>query len=405
VGKGDDSIRRERETPADAESPGKEEKSEASPADPAVSARAAASTGVFNGRRFLADDRAKRSCAVRKKRPLRCVACLVAAIVFPIAVARAGSQEVSPQTRLQSALTDLDAAEPRLDTETRQYLPTFRAVLERVYLDRESATESELQLARALQAFTGSRAVDPGADLELLKSQIAATPGVKTKPEVLASQRKTPGGKRVGVVTLKVGARRKTIAEIAAGAGGYTPYQRAGEVARRLRAVHQKNALWWTQARADVRGNDHVVAAPQAPGGYVITADANYARERGLSRPALASRLLRDIRSTYDALASGGRDLTDLSPEEQKERRRQEAVDLRLDADAAFDRNDRGSAERLYVKARETDPSYVAAYTRLADLYAARKQADRRRAVLRQALARPDLDPADRREIERMLKQ
>lgn len=337
---------------------------------------------------------------MRRNRFVFYALCLLTAVGLPFSAA---SQEMSPQTRLQNALEALDRAEPRLDPEMRQYLPVFRAVLQRVYLDRDSATQSEMQLARAVRDFiSGSRQVDPRADLNALKSQLKGSPGIKTRPEVVATQRRTPGGKSVGVVALKVGDRQKTVAEIAAAAGGYSPGQRAQQVARRLRVTYQKSPLWWTQAKASPRGKDYVVAAPQAPGGYVITADANYARERGLSRPALARRLVADIRETYDSLAAN-RDLTELSPEERREKRREEAVDLRQQGDTAYDRGDVTGAEALYRQARDTDPSYVAAYRRLAELYGGRKQTPQRREVLRAALALPGLDATERRELQQML--
>jgi tetratricopeptide (TPR) repeat protein len=332
--------------------------------------------------------------------------CLLSTLGPGAAVAEAVyQQEESPEVRLRNDLAALERASRFLDTETKPYLPAFRAVLTRIHLDRASATANELELARAVRAFASSREVDPLADLQLLKAQLKSTPGIKTKPQVVASQRKTPGGGRIGVVTLNVGGRKKVVAEIIASAGGLNPGQRAQSVARRLGLTHQKNPLWWTQIKAGMVGKDYVVASPQAPGGYVITADANYARERGLTRERLAHRLVNDIRTTYDTLASDGRATTDLSADEQKERRREEAVERRLQGDAAYHQGKAAEAEALYQQSLALDPSYAVAYRRLAGLYAGPKQSQKRHEVLRQALAAPGLEDADRREIEQMLRK
>jgi tetratricopeptide (TPR) repeat protein len=241
-----------------------------------------------------------------------------------------------------------------------------------------------------------ARAVNPAKDLKdllgELKSKTGQAPGVKAMPQFVAGQRKTPGGRKIGFVTLKVGDEKKTVAEIFTAAGGYDQFERARQVSRRMQTAHKADPLWWTQMRVGNIRQNPVVAVPQSPDGYIITADANFARAWNTDQESLAKRLINNIRLTYDRLP--GRPIV---PET--------AVDLRIKGDEAYDSGNVQEAEQCYLKAKTKDRSYAEVYQRLAELYAAQNQTEKMRQVVQEALSLPSIDEEQRKELQQLLQR
>ncbi len=324
---------------------------------------------------------------------------LAFAILAPVP-ARGQAGEV----RLKKALQLLDRLEPAYDSEMRSYGPAIRAIVIRKFRDPASLTASEDDLVTEL--FRGTELEDPPPafisrspeeKLQELKAFIETkAPGIAKKPTFHSGERSTPGGKRIGYVEVQMQGRHRTVVEILAAPPHLTLRKRADTIAAGMRTLHARDPLWWTHMSVGRVRGEYVVQAPRAPRGYIITADQDFAKEWGLSRPKLAAQLIRTIRSTFDpnlVVAIRGDD-PDLL--------RQKAVDLRTQGDAAYG-SDPKRAEESYRAAISTDPGYAVAYTRLAGLYRSERRVADARQVLDRALRAPTLPSDARRDLEAQL--
>lgn len=306
------------------------------------------------------------------------------------------------QARLTKALSDLDKLTPRFDPETRRMVPSFRAILTRYYMDRSSLTNAERDIADALRKRLRTTR---GGDLDLdsldatFRKRVQKNAALAHPPRVTSGVRKVPGSAEpVGYIAVESDGQTHIIAEIPNGAGGLTAKQRAQRVANRLATATAADPLWWTQASVGRKKSNYVVAAKTAPDGYVITADEDYARLRGISPDRLASALTRDIRTVYGG--PGATRAVDRSPEATMEA----AADLRAKGDGKFNEGDTAGAEKLYRDAIERAPNYIPAYERLAGLYQANNQAEPCRDISKRALTLPNLTAAQKAAFTKMAK-
>jgi tetratricopeptide (TPR) repeat protein len=304
----------------------------------------------------------------------------------------------TPEQKLANALERLHAAEPQMDAQTRRYLPAYRAILTRVYRDRDSVTESELELAR--KVLFATRAPDLLAKIKSDTEQMPGGPKSSVQPQVIAGKRRAPGAKEIGFVVLKVGSSERTMAEIPVKSGGMTVEQRASKVAQRIRDCYSANPLWWTQLTVGDRRGSRVVLSPDVPEGIVITADTSFARERGMAPDDLARALSRGIRLSFDRLVSN----RSPSVQELRAQQRAESVDLREKGDTAYNDHDLVGAEAAYKAAIAKDSAYPIAYVRLAALYQETGKRSAARDLLTRALSMSTTDAELGREIRSMLR-
>jgi len=338
----------------------------------------------------------------------------------------APAPDAARQAALTAALADLDRALPKLDPETRKQESALRAIFRRAVLEHGSLTKPESDLYNTLRHLGSSSVVqsrDPGTKTRdfdpkgtgslnklgegqvqigsLYKLQLLAMPGIKFKPTIRAGQRRIPGhpGAAIGYVTLRLGDREKTVAEIPTDAGGMSPLQRARRVAYRMQTATRQSGLWWTELSVEAMRGESIVSAPQAPGGLVITADLPFARIRQTAPPLLATRVMHDIRYVY-----GGQPILVTRDPRDPQEALAAASEYREKGDAAYDTGDTAGAESWYRKSIDRRADYALAYERLADLYAERNDATRRQEIARRALTLTTLDPPQRQKFEALSK-
>ncbi|MFZ4507732.1 MAG: hypothetical protein ACOYON_08570 [Fimbriimonas sp.] len=319
---------------------------------------------------------------------------------------------------------------------------TIRAVLTRYYLDPDSLKDSEREIVIAfLSDFKlGSRSKGKDAKLAELfgggdseglfgpgetkpapkpnkkaPSPPPVTPApkpapkrsaqppkltaLKKKPIFIAGARPAPGGKSIGYIDLSVEGRRKTLVEVLSG-GSLGVAKRADVIRARFLALNNADPLWWMKLGVGSVKGQSVVTSPRAPGGFIVTADAEFARECGLEPAALARTLVRKIRDGMEETRSSISTRALPSPEEM----RGAAISLRQEGDGLF-ATDKKAAEAKYLAAvsMEGDPTYHVAYLRLADLYLATSRKADAKKVLQDALEVEGLAASAKAELEKKL--
>ncbi len=305
----------------------------------------------------------------------------------------------APQEMLKDALQKLEAKESVLDAETRKLVPGFKAILTRYYTDKESLTQEEKKILFALRQWLGmikTRDINLEEMDATFVTKVKQSAVLQKPPRVVVGERKVPGiADPIGIVSLVQGEQERVIAEIPNGAGGLTAKQRARKVANRLATAAAADPLWWTGASVARKKGAYVVAAATAPDGYVITADNDYAKLRGMSADKLAATLMREIRQIYGG--SGTRSV-------ERSTQTEIAVRLREQGDTVYAKGDTVQAERLYNQAVERDPAYLPAYERLVALYQQENNRVARRYTAVKALKQSGLTTQQRQLFTRMAK-
>ena len=346
------------------------------------------------------------------KKKLLSLAILAALLVLsPLALAQ------DNQAKLKQALTWLNKVQSGFSPSVRADVPAIQAILTRYFTEPDTLRASEEEVAVAFlktmpdENETGTRGanLDKMQEFEALMGSKPATktkvhtppvhhrpvPGVQTKPLFSASRVQAPGGKSIGAVNLGINGHSKTVVEVVTSSGQFDVYKRAQIVARRMQKLSSAKPLWWTMLRpAQVRG-EYVVAVGNSSD-FVITADAAFAKEWGLSSQALAKQLVLKIRSAVDSEKSetfGGRDLT---PDDLH----LAAVELRQQGDALY-KSSPGQAKAKYKQATETDPTYSIPYLRLADLSLTKKDPASARAILDKALTVDGMSADQKSDVQR----
>jgi tetratricopeptide (TPR) repeat protein len=236
------------------------------------------------------------------------------------------------------------------------------------------------------------------------------------QPEFRAYEIATPGGKRIGVVDMTVSGRRSRIVEVVSAMPGWPVGKRAEAVADRLRKVQQADPGWWKRLGVGKSNKAVVVTVsglkagdiPKASDGspYVITADAKFAREWGLSPAGLAKQLVSGIKQTFQPArvswgtrSSDGGSGTPMTAEDK----RATAIKMKQEGDDAFSQQDFESAEANYRDAIKMSPEYAVPYLRLAELYCSQGKNDEAREVLQSAKGLKTLTSEDKAEVARLM--
>jgi tetratricopeptide (TPR) repeat protein len=205
-------------------------------------------------------------------------------------------------------------------------------------------------------------------------------------------------GRQIGYVKLVVGSRAENLVDVPVGSGRATVADRAASIKARMNALRTTDPLWWTRLTVAQKNHEWVVATPAAPGGYIITADAQFAHLRNRTPQQLAQDLVASIRATYDPapMTLTARDL-------DMDQIHREAVQAWEQGNEAYDKNDMAGAEADYLKAIALEPNYVAAYETLGGLYAGQKRADEAREQFQKALSCSGIHAEQKAEIQQAL--
>ena len=236
------------------------------------------------------------------------------------------------------------------------------------------------------------------------------------QPQFRAYEIATPGGKRIGVVDMTVSGRRARIVEVVSAMPGWPVGRRAQTVADRLQKVQSMDPNWWQRLSVGSANKSVVVTVtglkatdiPKAADGspYVITADAKFAREWGLSPSGLAKQLVNGIQRTVKPTqVSLGRRGTDgsVSPRAMSAtEKRAAAIKMKQDGDDAYSQQDLENAEANYRDAIKMSPDYAIPYLRLVELYCSQGKMEEAREVLRSVRAIKSLTASDKAEVERL---
>jgi len=327
----------------------------------------------------------------------------VAAVVAQDEATETATTPERRQERLRRDLGFLARMEPHLDAQLRESLPTLRTILERYNLTPEISTQTDRDITRMIRkvglGLSSRGGLDPLEGIVPIKKKV--TEAARVRPEIDTAERSVPtprpkrnqsttkikaSGGKVGVVMLRINGHEKTIVEVPTTAGNLSPGARARQISLRIQQAMKRDPLWYLSAKpGTVNGND-VVLVPKAPGGYIVTADPGFARLRQTTPAELAARIASDIRTTVDRPSF-------LSmPRGSEKDRAAEAIDFRVQGDAAYDRGDVAAAERLYQKGLKENPGYGVLYERLAGIYSEQGRYDKTAATAKAALALPDLD-------------
>ncbi len=238
------------------------------------------------------------------------------------------------------------------------------------------------------------------------------------EPQFRAYEIATPGGKRIGVVDIMVAGRRSRIVEVVSAMPGWPVGKRAQAVSERLRKVQAADPNWWQRLGVGKANKAVVVTVrglkagdiPRASDGspYVITADAKFAREWGLSPSGLAKQLVSGIKQTFQPrqISLGRRGAADGSGGAgtmSAEDKRAMAIKMKQEGDDAYSQQDFTNAEANYRDAIKMSPDYAVPYLRLAELYCSQGNMDEAREVLKSVRALKSLTADDKAEISRLM--
>ncbi len=120
-------------------------------------------------------------------------------------------------------------------------------------------------------------------------------PGVHVKPVFTSGARSG-----IGYVRLTISGRSKEIIQIRASAGGKDLTRRATMIRDRFRAAQSSSGLWWSRLYIAKDKGEWVVRSRSYKTVFLVTADANWAKARGLTTQQLAGAIMHDIRRTMD---------------------------------------------------------------------------------------------------------
>jgi hypothetical protein len=351
----------------------------------------------------------------------------VAAVLMATAVGALGIRGQGNQANLQSALAWLQKVQTGFTPALKKDVPAIQAILQRYFTDPESLRASEEDIAIAFIATMPSNddlgargGVDRMKEFEALmgaskpvkkptgtstkpKTNKPAPvvkhkiPGVHAKPTFVAKSVAAPGGKKIGAVAINMNGRTQTVVEILTPAPKLDVYQRARVVASRMQRMANANRLWWSMLRVSRVGGQYVVGTSKASD-FVITADAAFAKEWGVSTQTLAKQLVAKIRSSVDAEKSERFGSRDTTPDEMH----LAAVELRQQGDAYYKLSP-GEAEAKYKLAIDNDPAYSVPYLRLADLYLAKRDNAAARDILTKALAVEGMSADQKADVQKKL--
>lgn len=228
----------------------------------------------------------------------------------------------------------------------------------------------------------------------------------KAAMKFIGTQELIPG-KKLGVVLLQTEATPDPtkLVEIPDGTSKLPVDQRAMIVAKRLEKADLRDPLFWSHLTVSRRNKQVVVALNNTKDGYIITADKDFATERGISPEALADALIATIRTSVDpGPEAHTRDLVAddaLTPAERLARANQ----LKQLADDAYGQKDMAKAERNYQHAIRLAPDFAVPYIRLAALYMEQGDKSKAQDILAQAQQVKSLNDQQKREISVLAKR
>lgn len=281
--------------------------------------------------------------------------------------------------------------EPKMDEEGKSSLEALRASMERVALDRDNATYSDMELFKEMRRLAEMNRDPLPEDFKPLRARVKAL--AATTPKIETGEWKRPGKKGgVGYVTLQVNGKAVTLAQIPNAANGLSPTERARRISQRIKDAAAADPLWFTKTKPKIVRGLHVVGVPTAPDGYVLTADPEFARMRQMTPLQLAQRLAADIRNTMDRPYSNRAD------------KQGDAFGLYAKASAAYTAGKTAAAEALYKEAIANKPDYLAPYEDLAGIYAERKDTEKLTETVNAALAIPGISEEDKTRLRSLLK-
>lgn len=301
-------------------------------------------------------------------------------------------------------------------------IPTLKAILHRVIYETDQANDDEMAIATALVTghslkIDGAKGTDATTKmiLNLHFTPLAARVNtvqtaamvkpvahiINTNYGKIASAGKSvtytsgvvrkPGGMESGYVDMTKGARKTRIVEIPTAVGDLGVSARAKMIARRMTSVQQRDPAWWSRITSGQAADGQaVVSLPSGPVPYILTADANFAKEWNTSPTTLAQRLVTKIRSAIETSTAKGVLAT---PEE-------EAVLDKQAGDEAYAKGDKAAAEQHYKQAIKDSPSYLIAYKLLIGVYKEQNKADQIKALITDAQGEPSLTDAQIKEIQ-----
>ena len=120
-------------------------------------------------------------------------------------------------------------------------------------------------------------------------------PGVHVKPVFSSGVRSG-----IGFVRLTISGRSKEIIQIRAAAGGKDLTRRASMIRDRFRAAQDTSGLWWSRLYIAKESGEWVIRSRSYRKVFLVTADANWAKSRGLTTQQLANSIMANIRTTMD---------------------------------------------------------------------------------------------------------
>lgn len=301
----------------------------------------------------------------------------------------------------EEAVKHLDKMAPMLDAETRASLPTLKAILRR-WATGETLGPIEEQVIDAFD-LQGRGGGTPLPSLDALKPKLhAATSDLSkqaTKFQFKAVEGSV-GGKKRGIVNLKVNEHDTVIVVVLSETARATPLQRAQTIKSRLEKLSVATPTWWSQMVVSQTGGAaplYFVATKQHPNEPLITADPLFAREAGCEPPVLAKQLISSMRNV---IVDSTRALDD--PQTPAEKHWAAFLDMQ-EADKALTKPDEDRAEHFYKEAIGFDPNYVMPYLHLTELYLTgktKKDKVAARAQIEAVKKLPTLKAADRKDIQ-----
>lgn len=333
--------------------------------------------------------------------------------------------EQTPDQLYKGGLSNLTSISRYFTPEQKRRIPTLQAILHRVIFETDTATDDELAIGTTLitgqpLSMAGGRGATNQAILALhFKPLVASgapttqvvavvkpvTKTINTKYVKIANASKSvtytsgvvnkPGGTTSGYVDMNKGAHKTRIVEIPTGTGDLGVSGRAKIIARRLTGVQKSDPAWWSRITPGTAPDGQVVVSlPHGPVPYVLTADASFAKEWGMSPTELAQSLVTKIRTSIESSGSRGVLTTPA----------QEAATEKEAGDNAYAKGDLAGAEKHYKKAISDSPSYVAAYKLLINLYKEQKQTDKANGIVVEAQGEPSLTSEQLEEISNAAK-
>lgn len=340
----------------------------------------------------------------------------------------AGSQPAAAQASTRDilyrgGLANLQVVSRYFTPAQSARVPTLKAILHRVIYEPEQANDDEMAIATTLVTghslkIDGAKGMDVTTrmilNLHFTPLAVRPTPVqaatvikpvarvINTSYTSIASAGRAvtytsgvvrqPGRAESGYVDMVKGTRRTRIVEIPTTAGDLGVAARAGTIARRMTSVQQKDPAWWSRITpGTAKDGQAVVSLPGGPVPYILTADANFAREWNMTPSALSHRLVTKIRSTMEVSTAKGVLAT---PQEA-------AVQEKQAGDDAYSKGDRVAAEQHYQQAIKNSPGYASAYELLIAVYKEQHETAKITALLLDAEGDPSLTAAQRKEIRR----